>query len=520
MRLVSVLVLALLSLACSPIRPGMVKPLSYAYPPVTDSPAAKRLGPNVASERGASSFRLVPLGVDAFALRAVSAKIATRSLDLQYYIWHDDMTGKLLAHEVLMAADRGVRVRLLMDDMDARAKSESLSILDSHPNVEVRLFNPYITRGGWIRSSIEFALRGSRLNRRMHNKAWLVDGRVAVIGGRNVGDEYFDASGNLNFEDLDLVVVGQLVDDASEQFDRYWNNEASIPIKYVRNVPKPRAGDLEASRQRLMQNWEEAQGSPFLERAKDSLLMQSILEGQTTSVVTTRARLLVDDPRKVDPDAKDLDPGVREGLVAAMHDSAEELQLISPYFVPGKDGTEGLLMLEEEGVEVSVLTNSLAATDVAAVHSGYIRYRKPLLAGGVDLYEMKLNHHAEPGDTEDRRRLGLGSSKASLHTKAAIFDDRKVFVGSFNLDPRSARVNSEMGILIESEELALQLDRVYQTSIAPQRSYRVKLDEEGKLLWVDSMDGEERVQDREPDASLFRRMLTTVLSWLPIEPLL
>ena len=518
MRLVSVLVLALLSLACSPIRPGMVKPLSYAYPPVTDSPAAQRLGPGMSSDRGTSSFRLVPLGVDAFALRAVSAEIATHSLDLQYYIWHDDLTGKLLAYEVLKAADRGVRVRLLMDDMDARGKSESLSILDSHPNIEVRLFNPYITRGGWIRTSVEFALRGSRLNRRMHNKAWLVDGRVAIIGGRNVGDEYFDASGTLNFEDLDLVVVGQLVDDASEQFDRYWNNQWSIPIRYVRNVPKPREGDLDASRQRLLENWEQAQGSPYLLRAKDSLLMESILEGQTTSIVTTRARLLVDDPRKVDPDEEFLDPGVREGLVAAMHGSAKELHLISPYFVPGKNGAKGLLLLEEEGVEVSVLTNSLAATDVAAVHSGYIRYRKPLLEGGVTLYEMKLEQLQPGGD--ERPRLGLGSSKASLHTKAAIFDDRKVFVGSFNLDPRSAQVNSEMGILIESEELARQLDRVYQTSISPQRSYQVMLDEQGKLLWVDSMDGEDRVQKREPDASLFRRMLTTVLSWLPIEPLL
>ena len=509
-------------LACSPIRPGMVKPLSYAYPPAADSPAAQRLGPRLPAERGNSSFRLVPLGVDAFALRAVSAEIATRSLDLQYYIWHDDMTGKLLAYEVLKAADRGVRVRFLMDDMDARSKTGQLSVLDSHPNIEVRLFNPYITRGGWIRSSVEFALRGSRLNRRMHNKAWLVDSRVALIGGRNVGDEYFDASGELNFEDLDLVVVGELVDDASEQFDRYWNNEWSIPIAFVRNVPKPKPGDLDQMRERLALNWANAQGSPFLQRASDSLLMESILAGQTTSIVTSRARLLVDDPRKVDPDieTEELESGVREGLVAALHDSDQEVNLISPYFVPGDNGSKGLLLLEKEGVEVSVLTNSLAASDVAAVHSGYIRYRKPLLEGGVDLYEMKLNHHAEPGDTERRRRLGLGSSKASLHTKAAIFDDRRVFVGSFNLDPRSAWANSEMGVLIESEELARQLDRVYGTSIAPQRSYQVQLDDDGKLAWVDQVGDQPRIQKREPDASLFRRMLTTILSWLPIEPLL
>ncbi|MEZ5442407.1 MAG: phospholipase D family protein [Lysobacterales bacterium] len=515
MRWTIVLWAGWLLLGCSAHRPGLVREYSYAYPPAEFGTVAARVGPLLPDDRISSGLRLVPGGIDAFALRAISAENAALSLDLQYYIWRDDLTGQLLSYEVMAAADRGVRVRLLIDDLDARGKSQMLASLDLHPNIEVRVFNPWFTRRGWIRTSIEFLARGSRVNRRMHNKLWLVDTRIALIGGRNIGDEYFDASPDVNFEDLDLVIAGQLVADAAEQFDRYWNDALAIPVSYVRGLRKSKIEDLQQLRERLTSTWSEAQQSTYVRRMREAAVLQDILSGRTAPVVTQRARLLVDDPRKADPDAKDIEPGVREALLAAMHGGEKTVQVISPYFVPGRNGTEGLLDLERTGVEVEVLTNSLDATDVAFVHSGYIRYRRPLLEGGVQLYELKPNF--EPG--ADRQRLGLGSSKASLHTKAAIIDDRSVFVGSFNLDPRSARLNCEMGVLLDSRELARHLAEVFDGSTDPSRAYEVQLDDKERMIWVEGSEDEPVIHRHEP-AGLLRRALTQIIRWLPIEPLL
>jgi putative cardiolipin synthase len=510
------LVVLLVVAGCTAHRPGMVRSYSYAYAPAESGPVAARVGPMLPDDRVSSGLRLVPQGLDAFALRAYSAESAALSLDLQYYIWHDDLTGQLLSYEVLAAADRGVRVRLLIDDLDARNKSQMLASLDLHPQIEVRVFNPWFTRAGMIRTSIEFLARGSRVNRRMHNKVWLVDTRVAVIGGRNIGDEYFDASPDVNFEDLDLVIVGQLVADAAEQFDRYWNDVLSVPIAYVRGIREGQVEDLDRLRGRLGQTWQIAQDSAYLARTRESELLRGILSGEAAPVVTTQARLLVDDPRKADPSATEIQPGVLEALSEAFAASTRSVQLISPYFVPGKSGSAGLIEMERNGVEVEVLTNSLAATDVAAVHSGYIRYRRQLLEGGVELYELKPDF--EPG-ADRRRRMGLGSSRASLHTKAAVMDDRSIFVGSFNLDPRSARLNCEMGVLIDSEELARHMSEVFRQGTDPRQAYRVELDADGKMIWSESTDGRMRIHTHEP-AALHRRALTQILRLLPIEPLL
>jgi putative cardiolipin synthase len=506
----------LLLAACTAHRPGMVRSYSYAYAPAESGPVAARVGPLLPDDRVSSGLRLVPRGVDAFALRAYSAESASLSLDLQYYIWHDDLTGQLLSYEVLAAADRGVRVRLLIDDLDARNKSQMLASLDLHPQIEVRVFNPWFTRQGWIRTTIEILARGSRVNRRMHNKLWLVDTRVALIGGRNIGDEYFDASPDVNFEDLDLVIVGQLVADAAEQFDRYWNDVLSVPMAYVRGIRKGQIEDLDQLRRRLSATWQEAQQSVYLTRTRESELWTGILSGETAPVVTRHARLLVDDPRKADPAATDILPGVREGLIEAFQASEHSVKVISPYFVPGKAGSAGLVALEERGVQIEVLTNSLAATDVAAVHSGYIRYRRDLLEGGVELYELKPDF--EPG-ADQRRRMGLGSSRASLHTKAAVMDERSIFVGSFNLDPRSARLNCEMGVLLDSTELARHMSEVFAQGIEPERAYRVELDARGRMVWIDGPSDEPRIHTHEP-AALHRRALTQILRLLPIEPLL
>ncbi|HMN45794.1 MAG TPA: phospholipase D family protein [Povalibacter sp.] len=467
-----------------------------------------------------SGARLIAPGTEAFALRALSARAAVRCLDLQYYIWHSDATGRYLAHEVLRAADRGVRVRVLIDDMDARSRDAVLMALDQHPLVDIRVFNPFTVRSGILLTARELLLRGSRLNHRMHNKAWIADGRIALVGGRNIGDEYFAASKQVNFVDLDVLLAGPAVAQATHIFDRYWNSESAVPITRLRRTRRDRQS-LEEVRGLLGAAAWTQESSEYVRRLRETPQLHDLIDRHYELVWSDGVEVIADDPRKaLKRRPEDIDPGVLQSISSAFERARCDLRLISPYFVPGAGGAAQLKRKAGDGCVVAVLTNSLAATDVAAVHGGYAKYRRPLLEAGVQLFELKPAPEEDEGkEGEERRspRLRLGSSRASLHTKAAIVDRERVFVGSFNLDPRSATLNCEMGVWIADAAVAQQMQEMFAFGATPQHSFVLSLDERGRLRWTESVARQAIVHRRDPHASWARRCVTWLLRHLPIE---
>lgn len=450
---------------------------------------------------------LVPDNLVAFALRGLSAREATHALDLQYYIWDEDVTGRLLIREALHAADRGVRVRLLLDDLYVRKTERVLAALARHPCIEVRLYNPFQIRSwGLLGSAVEFLCAGYRLNHRMHNKAWIVDGRLLIAGGRNVGDEYFGASSQFNFRDLDLAMTGGAAAQALAAFERYWGSPQVRPIGRVAGA-RPRDGDLDALRRRLDSFSAAASAPGYLERLRALPKLAELLEERRVVLDADRVRVAADPPGKgID---RRRSPEVLDAVRDALATARKQVLLISPYFVPGRRGTRLLTTLARRGVRVSVLTNSLAATDVLAVHGGYARYRRRLLRAGVELHELKR------GGQQGRSLFGSG--RASLHTKAFAADGELAFVGSFNLDPRSAYLNTEMGAFVRHPVLAGEVGAEFARLTDPARSWAVGL-KRGRLAWADRAGGRTRVLRHEPDASPSRRVLARVLGWLPIEP--
>lgn len=460
------------------------------------------LAPLLADRGGKTGLRLLTDNIEAFALRAAAARSAERSLDLQYYYWKDDLTGGLLTDEVLKAADRGVRVRLLLDDVNAWGRDSNCRALDRHPNIEVRLFNPIRCREGVLLRGIEMALRFWSLNRRMHHKAWIADGRVALVGGRNIGDAYFDAAEASNFRDMDLFVLGLAVRQTEEVFDRYWNSAMVAPI---RNLPDwSRRADLGRLRQQLEKLFAAKRAEPYLERVRSGEATRSLTSG--ASVLWTENATIVSDPPEKAVSAKN-DGRLLDAILPVITAAQRSIEITSPYFIPLDSGARMLLKLAGAGVSVSVLTNSLAATDVTAVHGAYIRFRKPLLAGGIRLFELRARDDA-------RKDVSLlGSRGASLHTKAFVVDGRFGFVGSFNFDPRSVSLNTEMGLLFDHAELAREMQSVFAGETAAGRSYRLVLSGEA----VGWQDGGDHVLDSEPEASLRRRFLAGTISLLPVE---
>ena len=481
---------------------------SRATPPGTESWLDRRIEPLLRAHPEESGFALVADGVEAFALRALSARRAGRSLDIQYYIWKDDLTGRLLVHELVDAAERGVRVRLLLDDLDARAKDFALGALDAHPNIEVRVFNPFASRRGLAGKLLELVTGFSRINHRMHNKIFIVDNRFAITGGRNIGDEYFAANDHMNFFDLDLVLLGPAVLASSDTFDAYWNSAAVWPLAALKRASVD-TKELRALRTRADAELERARSSSYVRSLAGDDALQRVLHHGLPVHWTRHWQVLADDPLKsIQKDCAFERSAVLRALDAAMSSARSAVTLVSPYFVPGAAGTESFGKRAGAGLEIVILTNSLAATDVAAVHGGYAKYRRALIASGVRLWELK------PDPTSSRLRPSLfGSSNASLHTKAALFDRRHLFVGSFNLDPRSVTLNCEQGVLVDDAELSCEVADLLTQKMGRDLAWRVQLDARGRLLWSD---GREQFHS-EPRATLGRRALAFVVGLLPFE---
>ncbi|WP_305804654.1 phospholipase D family protein [Stenotrophomonas sp. YIM B06876] len=462
----------------------------------------RELQPLLAAHPGQSGVAYLSDGLDAYAARAVITRYAGRSLDLQYYIWHDDLVGHLLARDLYEAAERGVRVRLLLDDMNAKGLDPMLVALDAHPNIELRLYNPFRNRGGLWRS-LEMVQRAFSVNHRMHNKAWIADGRMAIVGGRNIGEEYFDARPDVNFRDLDLLLAGPVVAQASGIFDDYWNSDAAVPITALNRHSAP----LQTLLRKAEPEWLLQRARPYLQRVRDQAQAR-YLEDHIPLHWTAHVEVRSDPPLK--HRQADRSDWLVTRLVRELTGTRHKALLISPYFVPGKSGTWAMTQMVADGRQVGVITNSLAANDVAAVHGGYMRYRTSLLRGGVQLYELKA--HGGHG-----KSTLFGSSGASLHTKAFVIDDQRGFVGSFNLDPRSAYLNTEMGVLFDDPTLAAQLRDEYLRLASPALAYRVYLDPRGRVRWLDRGTQPPRSYSVEPETSFMQRALARGISWLPLE---
>jgi len=500
------LVITGLLAGCVSLEPRPELPLESAVPAGSGTALDELIADAESRRRGESGFRLVREGPEAFAIRSRTAALAERSLDVQTYIWHDDLTGRYLALRLLDAADRGVKVRLLVDDMDARAKDYGFAALDAHPNIQVRMFNPFKSRSGPVKFALEAMGSFSRINRRMHNKTWIADNRIAIVGGRNLGDEYFGASAEVNFVDLDFAMVGPIVRDASASFDRYWNSPLAYPI----SVLAPAAvtpESLATLHTQAAAHAREAEQSPFAKELRANDAVQRLVAGDWPMHWSANYRFVADDPSK----ALGEDSGLAGSQVLAtlrplLESSTENVTIISPYFVPGEKGTEFLVGIDASGSEVRVLTNSLAANDVAMVYGGYSESRKELLEGGVELWELKPT----PG-TEIESSF-FGSSGASLHTKALTADGRLAFVGSYNLDPRSTSLNCEQGIFVDSTAIAAQLEEIFRIDSSGDQAWSVTLERDG-LRWQDG----KQVHDSSPEASAGRRFQAWLARVLPIK---
>lgn len=437
-------------------------------------------------------------GQDAMGARVGLIDRAEQTIDVQSYLIKDDVSGNLIGLHLAAAADRGVRVRLLMDDALTEEVDSGLLSLDKHENIEVRVFNPFPRRRSRF---ISLLANFNILNRRMHNKTFTVDNQVTIVGGRNLADEYYQAGGETEFIDEDLLVIGEPVDDVSDGFDEYWNSPEAIPMAaFDRMVAHSSVAESVKEARKYV---DEHLDTPFL-KGMDSRLVEEFIAGRL-ALVGGSAEVVQDRPDKVRKLVRRRNSVTSDFLQKMVSAADKELIVISPYFVPQQQGVDFFGALVKKGVRVVIISNSLASTNHSSVHAVYARYRKPLLRQGVELYELRPRFEAMATET-----------KLTLHSKVATVDRQRLFVGSFNLDPRSLYLNTEMGIAVDSPELSTNMATSILDTL-PDFAYKLRLSRKGRLQWLLQTAGVEEVITTEPQTSLLRRFLTKLMSFLPIE---
>jgi cardiolipin synthase C len=517
----------LLALAGCATVPGSNYPRqeSAALPHPETTRLGKQLDAQTRAHPGVAGFRLISQGVDGFLLRAELVGAAERTLDLQYFAIQNDETGKMLMDGVLHAAERGVRVRMLLDDSNDVARDRQVRALAAHPNIEIRLFNPFYSRDLFdFMRAVEFVVASSRVNYRMHNKLLVADNSVAILGGRNIGDEYFQASKETEFGDFDVLTVGPLVAQVSKSFDVYWNSDLAIPMEAL-SFGKPSAAALDGYRAAMAANLAKMAGTPYVQRLAAGDPLAAILTGGA-GLVWAKGAVLYDSPEKSKVQSGE-EPGrlLRQPLLEAIRGVKSELLIVSPYLVPGEGGMRLLEDLRNRNVRVRILTNSLASTDEPIVHSAYQKYREAILKDGIDLYECR----PVPGNPEPQGGGGSlrnpSGGQFALHAKVFVLDRRQVFIGSMNFDRRSLRLNTELGILIDSPELARKLVERFDAIAQPANSYvpaLISATAGGKpaLVWRTKEGGKAVELAIEPSSDLMKGIKVDLLSLLPLDELL
>lgn len=454
-----------------------------------------------------SAFQLLDTGRDAFTVRAALIEAASHRIDAQYYIWNDDASGRYLAGRLVTAADRGVQVRLLLDDINVAGNESLFAMLGTHPNIAIRIFNPSSSRNGagrWLSFITDF----DRINRRMHNKTFVVDGQVGIAGGRNIGDEYFDEDPVLNFRDRDVMVLGPLAADMTDNFEAYWNNRWAYPLGQLYQLPESeRAVDNLSSLSR-------ATTEPLVFAAplpQGRASAEQLLETWFANMMQADGELVFDPPPE-DPDAPaDAPRATANALYELIESARSEILIESAYLILADEQLDGLDNLNNQSLSVTALTNSLATNDLVPNHSGYARWRRGMLEQGIALHELRPDAPACKRWVTNQRACAQGM--VSLHSKAVVFDRETLFIGSFNVNLRSIYLNGETVLIIRNPELARMVAEDIDDALKPENSWKVTVDTGGEIVWT----SQEQEWHREPEVGFWRRAASRMLSWLPIE---
>jgi putative cardiolipin synthase len=506
-----VLTLAVMLSACATrtVEPYVRPAPEYALPAQPDS-AFSDLESAIRTAHGAeaSGFKLIDRNENGLRWRLALIDSARHSIDVQYYIWYGDAAGRLLAKRLLDAADRGVKVHMLVDDLNTlfiEAGSVTLrdkvaAWMDAHPNIELRLFNPWSNReiAGRVGEGITDL---KRINQRMHNKAMIVDNRAAILGGRNIGDEYMGLHAEFNFHDLDVLGIGPVARQTSTVFDAFWNSEWVMPVSALKIPVLP--DEMTAARAQLMQRISEAESLSRFPIPPQSWEAELAALHGTLHIGTSHVYSDL-------PMAGAIDQVMLEQIRSLMGSALQELLIVNAYIIPADQGTVTLRKLNDRGVTMKILTNSLASHDVPAVNSHYKQWRKPILEAGAELYEMRHDAAIQRlvADTPPTHAKFMG-----LHAKAMVVDRERVYIGSMNFDPRSAQYNTEMGVFVESHGLAEALAKQIERDIQPANSWRVELDDDGELRWVN----DEEVVTIQPARNLWQRVQDAFFRAVPKE---
>lgn len=516
----------LLVSACAQLPVNFEANPSYVITGTKNTQLGKKAKKTLGENTHQSKMLLLSDGVDAYVSRVSLLYAAEKTIDVQYYIWHSDLVGKLLFNDLIAAADRGVRVRVLLDDMPVNKETESLLYaMDQHKNIEVRLFNPFSTRG--FRAA-DYLINPTRINRRMHNKSFTVDNQFTIVGGRNIGNEYFSAHEDSNFKDIDVLAIGPIVKEIGDQFDLYWNSKVVYPVTAFEHNTATQ-NDLVLLRNNLNEFVKKQENSKYHLDIKDSDMYKSIIRGslpenKKSLIFNGEVHIVYDDPLKALNKSEKEVTYLKSLTTPYFEEIHKSLDIISPYFVPGKAGVEYLTELVKKGIRVRVLTNSLSSTDGLMAQSGYSRWRYKLLEGGIELYELKTEIKIK---TSKSLRRGE-KAKSGLHAKTYIFDDKKVFIGSFNFDQRSLNINSEVGVIYDAPKMAHLISQsVFDKSIND-IAYSVKIAdkninigdieiEKGDVYWIEIKNNKKIYFEYDPKTSFWRRLGEDFFSIMPIE---
>jgi putative cardiolipin synthase len=487
------------------------------YPQTTS--LGQLFAPYTEDHAGQSGFILLDRGEESLVWRGVLADVAERTIDAQYFIWKEDNVGTIAAEYLLRAAGRGVRVRVLIDDLPIDTEPRYLVLLDAHPNIEIRIYNPITTTPGSVIGKIFSAFHDfKRFNQRMHNKAYIVDGTVSITGGRNIADEYFDMHSSYNFRDRDVLAAGPIVKDIAGGFDAYWNSKWAVPVNELVSLD---TSEEERAKYYAALHAYAREPSNHPARFQESLdTGRRDLAGLGRRMVWGPAVLVNDVPGKNDDPVK-LDAFGRSGeqLTKIASQARREILVQTPYLIM-MPGTFALMEdLITRGVQVRIQTNSLASTDNLLAFAGYAGQRRKMLKMGIRIYEQQPDPVSRQHLVARSRFLGEDAI-LGLHAKTAVFDRQTVFIGTFNLDPRSTHLNTEMGLLIESAEFAEQVAASIERDMQMENSWHLVLDDKGDLEWISAENGSEVRYSDDPDAGTWNEIKIFFYSILPIEKLL